>query len=890
MESDDDVIRPANPNFQLHLNLTVAHPKPLSQSNRLEPASASAGPFDKYRLGKPATLTQDVCEADPIVPAQPRKRRRLVKLADEQARAKKERSPDAPLRPQRTVRHVIDSDSDDTHVVATANVAEKALSEQVEEVADTSDDEQAIRAVMHVDLCRDQGGAVDLAEVGEESETDHVDDVLHRCEAISQNLRSVLGGKSVTDRVSSLDTTPMVTHEALVAACGDAAKYLKSYQLVGVNFLTLLARSGVGGAIMADEMGLGKTAQAIAFLGVRRVVDEDTGPHIIVVPASLLENWQRELQRWCPSLKVVLYYGKDRAQLREELLEYRRGQEQDTSEASGSAGEQEDSESGKDLEDSDVDSAEESDEEYHASDQEAELPVPENAADSGDAPFDVLLTCYTLFERDSYENKRDRMFLKKWNWSCMVLDEAHAVKNRSAARTTRLNRVAMQCKQRIMLTGTPLQNDLQELQNLLGFLLPDVFKDDAATHLANVQDEEEMQLLTERMKALLGPFVLRRLKSEVASQLAAKDQRIELVDMTAPQADMYAEAVQQLRKEASAAGLQAGAPGREEAQTPAAAKKLVRKLGKQKVANLFTHLRKIAQHPLLVRRLFSDEAVAKMASLAHARGLFGEQCSAARVREEMAGYSDFQLHRFTLQHPRRFGEYALDAARVMDSGKCAALARLLPQLKAEGHHPLIFSQWTSVLDVLEWLLDQLGLPFLRLDGSTAVADRLALVDQYNNPSSRVFAFLLSTRAGGQGLNLTRADTVILHDVDFNPQIDRQAEDRCHRLGQKRTVTVYRLVTRVTVDEGIHALATRKLRLDAAVLEGITATGDARKGKGGDSAADTVQMGELLQSLIANRPMVIETAEPQRGDSSQCKHDTETVQEPNAAEEDVVDLT
>ncbi|CAL8461937.1 g1468 [Coccomyxa elongata] len=890
MESDDDDVRPANPNFQLNLNLTVAHPRPLSDFNRLESTSASAGPFDKFRLEKPATLPQDVCEGDSIAPPQPRKRRRLVKLADEQARAKAEKSSDTPLRPQRAGRHVIDSDSDDTHVIATANVAEKALLEEIEEVADTSDDEQAIRAVMHVDLCQDQGEAVDLPEEGEESETDHADDVLQRCEAISQNLRSVLGGKSVTDRVSSPDTTPMVTHEALIAACGDAAKYLKSYQLVGVNFLTLLARSGVGGAIMADEMGLGKTAQAIAFLGVRRVVDGDAGPHIIVVPASLLENWQRELKRWCPSLKVVLYYGKDKGQLREELLQYRRRWEQDTSEASGSAGEQEDSRSGTDPEDSDVDSDEESDEEFLASDQEAEPPVPENAADNGDAPFDVLLTCYTLFERDSYENKRDRMFLKKWNWSCMVLDEAHAVKNRSAARTTRLNRVAMQCKQRIMLTGTPLQNDLQELQNLLGFLLPDVFKDDAATHLANVQDEEEMQLLTERMKALLGPFVLRRLKSEVASQLAAKDQRVELLDMTAAQADMYADAVQLLRREASAAGLQADAPGRKGAQSPAAAKKLVRKLGKQKVANLFTHLRKIAQHPLLVRRLFSDEAVAEMASLAHARGLFGEQCSAERVRDEMAGYSDFQLHRFALQHLRRFGEYALDAARVMDSGKCAALARLLPQLKAEGHHPLIFSQWTSVLDVLEWLLDQLGLPFLRLDGSTAVANRLALVDQYNNPSSGVFAFLLSTRAGGQGLNLTRADTVILHDVDFNPQIDRQAEDRCHRLGQKRTVTVYRLVTRGTVDEGIHALAMRKLRLDAAVLEGITATGDARKGKGGDSAADTVQMGELLQSLIANRPLVVATAEPQRGESSQREQDTDVVQEPNAAEEDVVDLT
>lgn len=131
--------------------------------------------------------------------------------------------------------------------------------------------------------------------------------------------------------------------------------------------------------------------------------------------------------------------------------------------------------------------------------------------------------------------------------------------------------------------------------------------------------------------------------------------------------------------------------------------------------------------------------------------------------------------------------------------------------------------------------------YVRLDGSTAVDERLSTVDRFNH-NDDVFAFLLSTRAGGQGLNLTGADTVILHDVDFNPQIDRQAEDRCHRLGQTRPVMVYRLITKNSVDQNIYNLSQRKLRMDSAVLDGITT------GKGG-KADETQQMGFILHSLL-----------------------------------------
>jgi SWI/SNF-related matrix-associated actin-dependent regulator 1 of chromatin subfamily A len=162
-------------------------------------------------------------------------------------------------------------------------------------------------------------------------------------------------------------------------------------------------------------------------------------------------------------------------------------------------------------------------------------------------------------------------------------------------------------------------------------------------------------------------------------------------------------------------------------------------------------------------------------------------------------------------------------------------------MKKSGHRVLIFSQWTSMLDILEWTLDVIGVTYRRLDGSTQVTDRQTIVDTFNNDKS-IFACLLSTRAGGQGLNLTGADTVIIHDMDFNPQIDRQAEDRCHRIGQTKPVTIFRLVTKSTVDENIYEIAKRKLVLDAAVLESGVHVDD-----NGDTPEKT--MGEILASLL-----------------------------------------
>ncbi|GAB4819342.1 hypothetical protein N2152v2_006388 [Parachlorella kessleri] len=676
-------------------------------------------------------------------------------------------------------------------------------------------------------------------------EKDQTDEVLRKCEEIAKQLRKQLGG-SIKDGdrygATEEDSNELVTHAEAETACGDNARYLKPYQLVGVNFLMLLYRQKIGGAILADEMGLGKTAQLITYLGVIKKMERDPGPHLVVVPASLLENWQRELRRWCPDMKIVVYYGKHRSVVRKRLNALREklvqghAVDDDLSDladpdllaeiaASEKLAEAEAEaaalEAGEDDDPLGLGHIHESDDEYDLAKETAADGDGAAASEGGPAawdinsqttpaPFNIMITCYTLFERDSPEQRLDRGFLEKWRWSHLVMDEAHALKNRNASRTMRLRRVANSSRRRIMLTGTPLQNDLAELQNLLHFLLPSVFAQEGLEDMAELVqgDEAEIAKLTERMKAVLGPFVLRRLKTEVAGQLTEKSHKTEFIGMTPEQQSLYDEAVKSMRSQITGKAAAAAADTSEKG-----VEKFLRTLGAKKISHMFTHLRKIAQHPLLIRYHFTDDMVKEIAAKAFDLKLFTGTASLKRVIEELTGYSDYSLHAFCYNSGPLFADYRLNTAHLLASTKFKFLADILPKLKEAGSRPLIFSQWTAVLDIMEWLMDELRLPYVRLDGSTAVDERLATVDRFNHQAD-VFAFLLSTRAGGQGLNLTGADTVIIHDVDFNPQIDRQAEDRCHRLGQTKPVTVYRLITRTSVDENIYNLSQRKLKLDA----------------------------------------------------------------------------
>ncbi|KAH9288007.1 hypothetical protein KI387_032124, partial [Taxus chinensis] len=624
----------------------------------------------------------------------------------------------------------------------------------------------------------------------EAAEDDVVGNALQKCGQIAVTLREELSGSGSTtnnvcyDRYAEVDAAAakLVTQGDIDAACNvsdfSLQPILKPYQLVGVNFLLLLHRKKIGGAILADEMGLGKTVQAITFLAMLKHLDNDPGPHLIVSPASLLENWERELQKWCPSFSVIQFHGTGRAALSKRLNYL--------------------------------------------------------AKAGGPAPFNVLLVCYSLFERHSAQQKDDRKVLKRWRWSCVLMDEAHVLKDRGSYRRKNLLHVAQNAKQRLMLTGTPLQNDLEELWSLLEFMMPNIFETgDVDLKKVLGASAEDTDLIT-RIKSILGPFILRRLKSDVMQQLAQKTQKVEFLRMIPEQADAYKEAIEEYR---------AASLARLAKNTGSAVENVADFLPRRQISNYFMQFRKIANHPLLARRLYTDSDVDSLARKLHPRGTFGYECTLERVREELLGYNDFSLHQLSLSHGGVGSRGTLDDRHALCSAKCQALSELLPVLHREGHRALIFSQWTSMLDILEWALDTIGMTYRRLDGSTQVSERQTIVDTFNNDPT-IFACLLSTRAGGQGLNLIGADTVIIHDMDFNPQMDRQAEDRCHRIGQTKPVTVYRLVTKGTVDENIYEIAKRKLVLDAAVLESGVEIAN-------ESDSDARTMGEILAAILAS---------------------------------------
>ncbi|XP_075657940.1 protein CHROMATIN REMODELING 19 [Castanea sativa] len=616
----------------------------------------------------------------------------------------------------------------------------------------------------------------------EEEEEDVVAKALQKCAKISAELKRDLYGSSVTacDRYAEVESSSVriVTQDDVDAACksqdSDFQPVLKPYQLVGVNFLLLLYQKDIGGAILADEMGLGKTIQAITYLTLLKHLNNDPGPHLIVCPASVLENWERELKKWCPSFSILQYHGAARSAHSKQL---------------------------------------------------------NSLAKAGKPPpFNVLLVCYSLFERHSAQQKDDRKILKRWQWSCVLMDEAHALKDKSSYRWKNLMSVAKNANQRLMLTGTPLQNDLHELWSLLEFMMPDLFATEDVD-LKKLLNADDMDLVG-RMKSILGPFILRRLKSDVMQQLVPKIQRVEYVVMEKQQDDAYKEAIEEYR---------AASRARIAKNSEINSNNIFGVLPRRQISNYFVQFRKIANHPLLVRRIYRDEDVVRFAKKLHPMGVFGFDCTLDRVIEELKSYNDFSVHRLLLYYGVTDTKGVLPDKYVMLSAKCRALGELLPSLKQGGHRVLIFSQWTSMLDILEWGLDVIGVTYKRLDGSTQVTERQTIVDTFNNDTS-IFACLLSTRAGGQGLNLTGADTVIIHDMDFNPQIDRQAEDRCHRIGQTKPVTIYRLVTKGTVDENVYEIAKRKLVLDAAVLEsGIEVDNE------GETSEKT--MGEILSALL-----------------------------------------
>ncbi|KAL3922843.1 MAG: hypothetical protein SGILL_001987, partial [Bacillariaceae sp.] len=588
-----------------------------------------------------------------------------------------------------------------------------------------------------------------------------------------------------------------ISQDEMQKACPDVK--LSDYQLVGVNWMSLLhdMKCTVGkkstnvNGILADEMGLGKTVQTIAFLAslAHRRSSEIKGggenehysvplPHLIVVPVSTLPNWVREFEKFAPHMNVLKYHGSQEE--REELNHRLR--------------------------------------EYHP-DGLARGRRPEN-------PIDVIVAPVTYFQN---EKSTDRKLLSRIDYEYMIIDEAHSLKNAKSIRYKMLDRV--KSGHRLLLTGTPVQNNPQELLNMLSFIMPlfsrkgrsldDEFDKDNYTEQMlkyfvdeTLEDGDDHERAYAKLKRLFAPFVLRRKKDDVMAQLLPpKERKTEFVTLSDSARNIYDSIIEKhVNKNGS---------------------KLTAAIGD----HLFTNLRKAAHHPLMLRsRHTSPEEIEHLTDCFYKYGAFqGEGCTKERVAEELKSFSDFLIHLTALElldanpHREDVRRYVLGEDDLFSSAKFIRLRELLPTLIANGHRMLIFSSWTSCLDLLGCLMDHLNLKYQRMDGSMASADRQMLIDRFNSDDDYK-VFLLSTKACGLGINLTSADTCIMHDLDFNPFNDLQAEDRCHRYGQKKKVTVYKLVASDTVDADIFRMQEKKARMNAAIMESNSSAKNTREKK------------------------------------------------------------
>ncbi|XP_030629653.1 chromodomain-helicase-DNA-binding protein 8 [Chanos chanos] len=477
---------------------------------------------------------------------------------------------------------------------------------------------------------------------------------------------------------------------------------LREYQLEGVNWL-LFNWYNRQNCILADEMGLGKTIQSIALLSEVFAAGVQ-GPFLIIAPLSTITNWEREFSTWT-DMNAIVYHGSLAS--RQMIQQY----------------------------------------EMYCKDDKGHL-IP------GAYKFDALITTFEMVLSDCPE-------LREISWRCVIIDEAHRLKNRNCKLLDSLKMLDLEHK--VLLTGTPLQNTVEELFSLLHFLEPAQFPSETEflREFGDLKTEEQVQ----KLQAILKPMMLRRLKEDVEKNLAPKQETIIEVELTDVQKKYYRAIL-----ERNFSFLSMGAS--QNSNVP-------------NLLNTMMELRKCCNHPYLITG--------------------AEEKIVAELREVYDPTApDFHLQ-----------------ALVRSAGKLVLLDKLLPRLKAGGHKVLIFSQMVRCLDILEDYLIHKRYLYERIDGRVRGNLRQAAIDRFSKPDSDRFVFLLCTRAGGLGINLTAADTCVIFDSDWNPQNDLQAQARCHRIGQSKAVKVYRLITRNSYEREMLDKASLKLGLDRAVLQSMS---------------------------------------------------------------------
>ncbi|KAI1457770.1 SNF2 family N-terminal domain-containing protein [Annulohypoxylon moriforme] len=497
---------------------------------------------------------------------------------------------------------------------------------------------------------------------------------------------------------------------------GDINHALFDYQRTGVQWLSELYSQKVGG-IVGDEMGLGKTIQLISFLATLHHSGKLDKPVIVVAPATVLKQWVNEFHRWWPPMRVSILHSSGSGML--------------SVKAEGR------------IEDRD-----EIYDEYDRKDEEKLGMKARGVVGRVVQQGHVLVTTYAGLQ--TYGR-----LLTPVEWGYAVLDEGHKIRNPNSA-------VTIYCKElrtpnRIILSGTPMQNNLTELWSLFDFIFPMrlgtlvEFRNqfEIPIRLGGYANANNLQIMTgqkcaEVLKDAISPFLLQRLKVDVATDLPKKTEQVLFCHLTGEQRSQYESFLKSKDMEAIFKGSRNSLYG-------------------------IDLLRKICNHPDLLDPKLKDRA----------------------------GYN--------------WGE-------VRKSGKMVVVKALLQAWKKFGHKTLLFSQSVKMLNILESCVNHLGnINYLRMDGETPIKERQNLVDKFNK-DPKIDLFLLTTKVGGLGVNLTGANRVILYDPDWNPSTDVQARERAWRLGQKKEVTVYRLMTAGTIEEKIYHRQIFKQFLSSKVLK------------------------------------------------------------------------
>lgn len=409
--------------------------------------------------------------------------------------------------------------------------------------------------------------------------------------------------------------------------------------------------------------------------------------------------------------------------------------------------------------------------------------------------YDVMVTTYNL----AAGSKPDHQFLAKRGFNCVIFDEGHMLKNSTSERFNKLIRI--KANFRALLTGTPLQNNLRELISLLNFIMPslfyeqqdaliNVFKQKATTNNKGDYNPLLAQEALQRAKKLMKPFILRRRKQQVLKHLPAKHITVVHCNTTPEQKTMYDLKMKEMITNKQLTGT------------------------KKSRQNWIMHLRKLAIHPGLSRNVFSNAVIDKMSTDILDEPYYKKDGNKKYIQEDMEYMSDIELNKLCKEFPRTLKKYEVNEQELMEnSGKIKVMLKLLNDTTVKkGEKLLIFSMFTQVLDVIGWVLEKHGYKFLRLDGATSVNERQGLIDEFYKDEG-IKVFILSTKAGGFGINLVAANNVLIFDQSFNPHDDAQAMDRAHRVGQTKEVHVYTLISNGTIEEQINKLAQNKLQLD-----------------------------------------------------------------------------